>query len=508
MSTSIQTRDPKARRSEWAREKTLRLLTLIALLVLVSIAASTIYPLKATALMSHPPISIFGNTEFTTANGVTGGNGSTSNPYIIEGWDIAAPASTDGIDVQQTNASLIIRNVNIHGGNVGSNGIFLSQVTNVVIRDTMISNLNNGISTFLSNATIENSKIFYNGLYGVSILDGENVNLFNNTITLNMGDGIHSNNYCINCLLNVTGNTITTNLSGIILKSENNSFISRNNILTNTDDGIGVYKSTFVLIDLNNITSNAVGVDLGGSTNSLVHHNNFLNNIVHQALDNETGKNMWDVGYASGGNYWSNYTGVDHCSGPAQNVCTKSDGIGDIPYLFVNGQDRYPLQQLFVQTVIHDVAVSSITPSATSVNQSETLSVTVLVANEGAATENFTLTLYYDNTLIGSQTIPPLDPGVYQTVLFNWNTTGVPAGLYTLKATASTVWGEIDVADNTLVSGPVEVKIPPSTAPTPPSSPPTTQPSTSSSYLAEGIAALLIVSIFAVLIRRTRRRTR
>jgi hypothetical protein len=155
------------------------------------------------------------------------------------------------------------------------------------------------------------------------------------------------------------------------------------------------------------------------------------------------------------------------------------------------------------------VAVSSINPSAASVNQSEILSVTVVVKNEGAATENFTLTLYYDNSLIGSATIPPLAPSASQTIPFDWNTTGVPGGVHTFKAVASTVWGEIDVADNTLVSGQVEVKIPTATTPTPPSSPSTTQPSTSlDSYYEGGIALLFIVSLLAVMIRRTKHKTR
>jgi len=510
----MRSRDPKGSQG-CAYEKTLRLPLLITLLglVLVPTSASTIHPAKAAALQSHPPILIVGNAELNNSiyhnNGVTpGGNGSASNPYVIEGWNIAAPPNVDGIDIEQTNASLIIRNVSTQGGYVGSNGIFLNQVTNVVVKDVAISRFNNGISILLSNATVENSMISSNGLYGVSILDGENVNLFNNTITLDMGDGIHSNNYCVNCLLNVTGNTITFNLSGIILQSMNNSFISKNNVLTNIQKGIGVYKSTYVLIDLNNITSNEVGVDLGGSTNSLIHHNNFLYNSV-QALDNETGRNRWDVGYASGGNYWSDYTGVDHCSGPAQNACPRSDGIGDTPRIFFNSEDRYPLMQIFVQTVIHDVAVFSIIPSSLSVNESQTLYIAVVVKNEGVAIENFTLTFYYDSALIGSQTILPLAPSASQTVLFNWNTTGVPAGLHTLKATASTVWGEIDVADNTLTTGPVEVKIPQATPPTPPPSPPPAQPSASPDYyLVGGLAVLFMISILAVVTRRTKHRIR
>jgi nitrous oxidase accessory protein NosD len=40
----------------------------------------------------------------------------------------------------------------------------------------------------------------------------------------------------------------------------------------------------------------------------------------------------WDDGYPFGGNYWSNYTGIDEYSGPSQNE-TSSDGIGDTPYV-------------------------------------------------------------------------------------------------------------------------------------------------------------------------------
>jgi len=48
---------------------------------------------------------------------------------------------------------------------------------------------------------------------------------------------------------------------------------------------------------------------------------------------------VWDDGYPSGGNYWSDYVGVDLFSGPYQNI-TGCDGIGDTPILF---RDRYPL---------------------------------------------------------------------------------------------------------------------------------------------------------------------
>jgi hypothetical protein len=161
--------------------------------------------------------------------------------------------------------------------------------------------------------------------------------------------------------------------------------------------------------------------------------------------------------------------------------------------------------KLFVETVIHDVAVSGITPSTTSVIQTKTLSINVTVTNEGAATENFTLTLYYDATMIGSQTILALSPSSSQTLTFSWNTTGVALGAHNLKAVATTVWGEIDVADNTLVVGPIYVRMTPPT--TPPHSP--TQPTPSlDSYVEAGVAILLVAAFLVTIAYRRREKTR
>jgi parallel beta-helix repeat protein len=53
--------------------------------------------------------------------------------------------------------------------------------------------------------------------------------------------------------------------------------------------------------------------------------------------------NVWDDGYPSGGNYWSDYKGADNLFGPYQNL-TGSDGIGDTSYTIdENNADTYPL---------------------------------------------------------------------------------------------------------------------------------------------------------------------
>src|SRR5713101_8713986 len=76
---------------------------------------------------SHSPIWIMGNSGFITANGVTGGSGTPSDPYVISGWDINASNVAAGIVVKDTTAPFIIRNVYVHsGGNVNA-GLSLSQ---------------------------------------------------------------------------------------------------------------------------------------------------------------------------------------------------------------------------------------------------------------------------------------------------------------------------------------------------------------------------------------------
>jgi len=77
-----------------------------------------------------------------------------------------------------------------------------------------------------------------------------------------------------------------------------------------------------------------------------IFHNNFVEN-THQAVDNGAG-NMWDDGYPSGGNCWSDYTGVDEKFGLNQDQHGR-DGIGDTPYIIdANNRDRYPLMNLWV----------------------------------------------------------------------------------------------------------------------------------------------------------------
>jgi len=86
----------------------------------------------------------------------------------------------------------------------------------------------------------------------------------------------------------------------------------------------------------NNIMNNAYGIWLNYSSSNNIYHNNFVDNTEQIHSLNST--NEWDAGYSSGGNFWSDYTGVD----------ADKDGIGDTPYIIdVSNQDRYPLMSTF-----------------------------------------------------------------------------------------------------------------------------------------------------------------
>jgi hypothetical protein len=76
------------------------------------------------------------------------------------------------------------------------------------------------------------------------------------------------------------------------------------------------------------------------AVNNRLYHNNIINNTQQFSGDV---RNTFDDGYPSGGNYWTNYTGMDVKSGPSQDQ-PGSDGMGDTPYTAaVNGIDHYPL---------------------------------------------------------------------------------------------------------------------------------------------------------------------
>lgn len=113
---------------------------------------------------------------------------------------------------------------------------------------------------------------------------------------------------------------------------------------------------------------------------------------------------------------------------------------------------------VYVTQGVHDVAVIDVRPALYEVYEGETLNIYVTVANKGDYSETFNVTVYRDDVPIGIQTVENLMYGRTQELTFIWDTKGVaPNRTYTIRASASAVAGETQLADNSLVDGDIAV---------------------------------------------------
>jgi parallel beta-helix repeat protein len=140
----------------------------------------------------------------------------------------------------------------------------------------------------------------------------------------------------------IRNNNITNNRWSVSLLFSSNNTVSENSIV-NSGSGIYLSDSSTNTIYGNSVANNYVGIDLSyhfyPSTNNTIYNNNFVNNTEQVYISTHPSHaNFWDNGYPSGGNYWSNYTGVD----------LNHDGIGD-SYQVIDeyNTDHCPLMGMF-----------------------------------------------------------------------------------------------------------------------------------------------------------------
>src|SRR2546422_1044428 len=436
----------------------------VTILLASFVAFNHVLP-RAVALQSLPYILIVGNNGFTSANGVTSGTGTATDPFIISGWNVtgltvskAHPGTYVHVEIDNITAYFVIRNISVQGsvngngqaailsgvsnGRVESSnitaycqalpglfcypGLTVQSSTNVTLSSDIINQLSAGGDTNLvlsarhigpyGNYACSGDSLDVNGCQhclisvnnivasgNLKISGGSDVTIANNEISADTQGG----NWATSLLvgggtgIRVTGNTVMSGVgdnvdldrvsnatvsqnkvkmtaaspygdgTGIAILSSSNVQVSQNSVVDACCvNGIGILvgvsfniSPTDIRIFENNVTQAHTGISLQSATNVTIYHNNLFGNTV-QATDDKPGSNMWDNGYPSGGNYWSNDNGVDNCSGPQQNICPSPDGIRDTPYSFNSAQDRYPLMKLFVDPPaisysIHFLSISS-----------------------------------------------------------------------------------------------------------------------------------------------------
>jgi len=241
------------------------------------------------------------------------------------------------------------------GGNVIS--IIANQVT---VSGFTIQMGKSGVSIQSNNNTIYGNRITNNSDGGVCIILGSANNVVhsneiknNGGVDVRFGDGVYiesSNNF-------IVGNTVTNNRRGGVVVVGSYNYILENNVIGNSwggpypgglgfFSGISVTYCHHVEIVGNNIANNKLHGLYIYSNFDKIFHNNFVNNTIQFIVESGGGYgyyNVWDDGYPSGGNYWSDYSGTDLYSGPYQNE-SSFDWIGDSPYIIdETNRDNYPL---------------------------------------------------------------------------------------------------------------------------------------------------------------------
>jgi parallel beta-helix repeat protein len=301
---------------------------------------------------------------------VNANNAEVSNFTIQNSGD---ELTDSGIRINGSYNALISNN-EIHGNHLG---VYLSSSSNCTLRDNSMTEnkYNFGVSgsslqEFIHDIDMSNTvdgkpvAYFINQTDKQPPADAGYVAVINST-NITIKDLTLSKNWQTIMLAYTTDSTIenitvTANMDAIWLIECSNCSVISNCVKENNWGGIALVNSQLCTFEYNNITGNkGYGVFLSDSSDNMFYNNNFIDNL-NQVWLFGVSINSWDNREHVGGNYWSDYTGLDN----------NKDGFGDRSYVIdSDNMDEYPLLKPysnvppisnFVQLIITGILIIAI----------------------------------------------------------------------------------------------------------------------------------------------------
>ncbi len=233
----------------------------------------TLIGLKKTT--PNPPIRINSNADFDQSHGVVNwdtGNGTASNPWIIEGYDINGTGYGYCIFIGNTTEHVVVRNCFLHESNVKNWPYFPAS----------------GLITYNStNFTIINNKIFSNDYYGIYGEKSKLGEILNNNVSSNLW-GMYLPRFNSSIIDN---NTLESNEAKAIYSSYSNNNVFSNNTVRNNENGILIDSSTSNnILENNHLSKNAAySIVINGGGNTII--NNNISDCEYGIYSYNTGNN-------------------------------------------------------------------------------------------------------------------------------------------------------------------------------------------------------------------------
>jgi parallel beta-helix repeat protein len=144
--------------------------TILVSAVMLMTAVGVMMPRTSHALAlfaPHEVIRITGDDDLVVGqNGIVMGSGTSSDPFVISGWEIGQISGSSGIEVWNTKAHLKIVGLNISSCNIG---ILLYNVSDVSVKSTIFYKNILGLSIQYSKDCKVSDCVFQENYYGITI---------------------------------------------------------------------------------------------------------------------------------------------------------------------------------------------------------------------------------------------------------------------------------------------------------------------------------------------------